>query len=118
MLFLVPVQQAFNNIVVDLDFAQREDFYFGAKLVRGAYMEQVCYRQHQLGLGWVWCVVWWVCDVVCRCGVVGVWCAGSLHGAGMLPPASAGCGVVWVWCGGCVVCRKPTWSRYATASIS
>lgn len=37
----VCVQQAFNNIVVDLDLSRQEDFYFGAKLVRGAYMEQV-----------------------------------------------------------------------------
>ena len=33
---------AYHSLVLDLEQAARQDFYFGAKLVRGAYMEQVC----------------------------------------------------------------------------
>jgi len=34
-------QSAYDSIKLDLDTALRHDIYFGAKLVRGAYMEQV-----------------------------------------------------------------------------
>lgn len=36
------LQEAFNEVKTDLEQAERQNFYFGAKLVRGAYIEQVC----------------------------------------------------------------------------
>lgn len=35
------LRKAFSYLSADLEQAERQDFYFGAKLVRGAYMEQV-----------------------------------------------------------------------------
>lgn len=35
------LREAFNEVKTDLNQATRQKFYFGAKLVRGAYMEQV-----------------------------------------------------------------------------
>ncbi|XP_043219354.1 proline dehydrogenase 1, mitochondrial-like isoform X2 [Amphibalanus amphitrite] len=43
------LKEAYHNLSVDLDQADRQHFYFGAKLVRGAYMEQERYRAASLG---------------------------------------------------------------------
>ena len=35
------LKETYRNVELDLEQAQRQNFFFGAKLVRGAYMEQV-----------------------------------------------------------------------------
>jgi len=43
------LKETYNNVVLDLEQSQRQNFYFGAKLVRGAYMEQERARAAALG---------------------------------------------------------------------
>ena len=35
------LKEAYENLTLDIDLSVRQGFYFGAKLVRGAYMDQV-----------------------------------------------------------------------------
>lgn len=48
------LKETYHNVELDLEQAQRQNFYFGAKLVRGAYMEQVKSLHINLNNIWEW----------------------------------------------------------------
>lgn len=41
-------QEAYDNVTVDVELSRREGWHFGAKLVRGAYMDQERSRAAEL----------------------------------------------------------------------
>lgn len=49
MFLLVPLQEAFDSLSVDVELSRRQGWRFAAKLVRGAYMYQERERAQELG---------------------------------------------------------------------
>ncbi|XP_077864874.1 proline dehydrogenase 1, mitochondrial-like [Saccoglossus kowalevskii] len=43
------LKDAYDNITVDMSYSRNENFYFGAKLVRGAYLDQERKRAWEIG---------------------------------------------------------------------
>lgn len=47
--FCFALQEAFDNVTMDLELSRREGWHFAAKLVRGAYMYQERERAEEIG---------------------------------------------------------------------
>ena len=45
----LAVQEAYDNVTMDVELSQREGWHFAAKLVRGAYMYQERERAEEIG---------------------------------------------------------------------
>ncbi len=43
------LKEAFNNLTIDMSFAEKQGFHFGAKLVRGAYLDFERKRAAEIG---------------------------------------------------------------------
>lgn len=54
------LKDTYNEVCTDLEQAKRQNFYFGCKLVRGAYLEQVSKTINQ-----EWDCVIYVCVLFC-----------------------------------------------------
>lgn len=48
-LLFSALQEAFDNVTVDVELSRREGWHFAAKLVRGAYMYQERERAKEIG---------------------------------------------------------------------
>lgn len=45
----IALQEAYDNVSMDVELSRREGWYFAAKLVRGAYMYQERERAQEIG---------------------------------------------------------------------
>lgn len=46
---MMKTQEAYENVCMDVELSKREGWCFGAKLVRGAYMQQERSRAQEIG---------------------------------------------------------------------